>query len=74
MKTSEEIKRILWEGANELRGSMDASKYKDYMLGLMFYKFLSDRTLDYFRKFAELGEVAQEKVVEEYTACFENDK
>ena len=74
MKTSEEIKRILWEGANELRGSMDASKYKDYMLGLMFYKFLSDRTLDYFRKFAELGEVAQEKVVEEYTACCENDK
>lgn len=74
MKTSEEIKRILWEGANELRGSMDASKYKDYMLGLMFYKFLSDRTLDYFRKFAELGEVPQEKVVEEYTACFENDK
>ena len=74
MKTSEEIKRILWEGANELRGSMDASKYKDYMLGLMFYKFLSDRTLDYFRKFAELGEVAQEKIVEEYTACFENDE
>lgn len=74
MKTSEEIKRILWEGANELRGSMDASKYKDYMLGLMFYKFLSDRTLDYFRKFAELGEVPQEKVVEEYTAYFENDE
>ena len=74
MKTSEEIKRILWEGANELRGSMDASKYKDYMLGLMFYKFLSDRTLDYFRKFAELGEVPQEKVVEEYTACFEHDE
>ncbi len=74
MKTSEEIKRILWEGANELRGSMDASKYKDYMLGLMFYKFLSDRTLDYFRKFAELGEVPQEKVVEEYTACFENNE
>ena len=74
MKTSEEIKRKLWEGANELRGSMDASKYKDYMLGLMFYKFLSDRTLDYFRRFAELGEVPQEKVVEEYTACFENDE
>lgn len=74
MKTSEEIKRILWEGANELRGSMDASKYKDYMLGLMFYKFLSDRTLDYFRKFVELGEVPQEKVVEDYKACFENDE
>src|SRR5699024_5774139 len=29
-------------------GSMDASRYKDYMLGLMFYKFLSDKTLETF--------------------------
>lgn len=49
MITSEEIKRRLWDGANELRGSMDASRYKDYMLGLMFYKFLSDKTLEQFR-------------------------
>lgn len=48
MITSEEIKRRLWTGANDLRGSMDASKYKDYMLGLMFYKFLSDKTLETF--------------------------
>jgi type I restriction enzyme M protein len=47
MITSAEIKRRLWEGANELRGSMDASRYKDYMLGLMFYKFLSDKTLEW---------------------------
>jgi len=45
MITSDEIKRRLWNGANELRGSMDASRYKDYMLALMFYKFLSDKTL-----------------------------
>lgn len=48
MITSEEIKSRLWDGANELRGSMDASRYKDYMLGLMFYKFLSDQTLKTF--------------------------
>ena len=48
MITSEEIKRRLWNGANQLRGSMDASRYKDYMLGLMFYKFLSDKTLQAF--------------------------
>ena len=57
MITSEEIKRRLWGGANELRGSMDASRYKDYMLGLMFYKFLSDKTLDAFRISAGLGKV-----------------
>ena len=29
MVSIEEIKRRLWDGANELRGSMDASRYKD---------------------------------------------
>lgn len=66
MITSEEIKRRLWDGANELRGSMDASRYKDYMLGLMFYKFLSDKTLDAFKISAGLGKVREEDLVKEY--------
>lgn len=57
MITSEEIKLRLWNGANELRGSMDASRYKDYMLGLMFYKFLSDQTL---KTYANLSGVSKE--------------
>jgi type I restriction enzyme M protein len=48
MITSEELEAKLWEGANKLRGSMDASRYKDYMLGLMFYKFLSEKTIEGF--------------------------
>ena len=67
MITSAEIKRRLWDGANELRGSMDASRYKDYMLGLMFYKFLSDKTLDTFKNSANLGKTTEEELVEEYT-------
>lgn len=66
MITSEEIKRRLWDGANELRGSMDASRYKDYMLGLMFYKFLSDKTLDTFRISANLKKTSEEELVKEY--------
>lgn len=54
MITSDEIKRRLWDGANNLRGTMDASRYKDYMLGLMFYKFLSDKTLQTFKETAGL--------------------
>ena len=50
MITSEELEARLWAGANDLRGSMDASRYKDYMLGLMFYKFLSEKTLAAYRK------------------------
>jgi type I restriction enzyme M protein len=55
MITSGEIQRRLWNGANELRGSMDASRYKDYMLGLMFYKFLSDKTLHTAKKVLQLS-------------------
>jgi type I restriction enzyme M protein len=65
--TSEEIKRRLWDGANELRGSMDASRYKDYMLGLMFYKFLSDKTLEAFKVTSGLGQPTESELVEEYT-------
>lgn len=66
MITSEEIKRRLWNGATELRGSMDASRYKDYMLGLMFYKFLSDKTLETFRMTAGVETVTEKEIVEEY--------
>lgn len=66
MITSEEIKRRLWDGANELRGSMDASRYKDYMLGLMFYKFLSDKTLDTFKSTAGHNGVTEAELVEKY--------
>lgn len=67
MITSEEIKRRLWDGANELRGSMDASRYKDYMLGLMFYKFLSDKTLETFKVTAGIGQISASELVKEYT-------
>lgn len=33
----------LWESCNALRGSMDASQYKDYVLMILFVKFLSDK-------------------------------
>lgn len=66
MITSEGIKNRLWNGANELRGSMDASRYKDYMLGLMFYKFLSDKTLETFRMTSGLKSLTEAELVEEY--------
>lgn len=65
--TKEDIKRKLWAGANELRGTMEASKYKDYMLGLIFYKFLSDKTLDCFRNTSRLSkEMSEQDLMNEY--------
>ena len=36
---------VLWEGADILRGKMDANEYKNYLLGIVFYKYLSDTFL-----------------------------
>lgn len=71
MITSDDIKRRLWDGANNLRGSMDASRYKDYMLGLMFYKFLSDKTLEAFKTAS--GESGTEaEIVEAYEKAYDS--
>lgn len=41
------ISSKLWAMANELRGNMDASEYKNYILAFMFYRYLSDRQEQY---------------------------
>jgi type I restriction enzyme M protein len=38
-----ELYSSLWKGCDELRGSMDASQYKDYVLVLLFVKYVSDK-------------------------------
>ena len=44
---SEEHKRQfnqqLWNIANTLRGKMDADEFRDYILGFIFYKYLSEK-------------------------------
>lgn len=40
----------IWALANELRGKVPAATYKDYMLGFLFYKYLSDREENYLIK------------------------
>ncbi len=40
--TIKELKDTLWKAADKLRGSMDASQYKDVILGLVFLKYVAD--------------------------------
>ena len=40
-----ELNAKLWASADILRGKMDAGEYKNYLLGLVFYKYLSDQEL-----------------------------
>ena len=45
MAESKDLLQVLWSGADVLRGKMDANEYKTYLLGLVFYKYLSDSYL-----------------------------
>jgi type I restriction enzyme M protein len=42
VKKSEIYSRI-WQGCDVLRGGMDASQYKDYVLSILFIKYVSDK-------------------------------
>ena len=33
----------IWESANQMRSKIEANEYKDYILGFIFYKYLSDK-------------------------------
>ena len=45
MADNKDLLNVLWSGADVLRGKMDANEYKTYLLGLVFYKYLSDSYL-----------------------------
>lgn len=42
---SKKLYSALWASADILRSKMDANEYKNYLLGIIFYKYLSDRML-----------------------------
>jgi type I restriction enzyme M protein len=44
-ENSRDLIAVLWAGADILRSKMDANEYKDYLLGIVFYKYLSDKFL-----------------------------
>ncbi|MBQ8117016.1 MAG: type I restriction-modification system subunit M [Lachnospiraceae bacterium] len=40
----------IWESANKMRSKIEANEYKDYILGFIFYKFLSEKEVEYLKK------------------------
>ena len=40
----------IWESANKMRSKIEANEYKDYILGFIFYKFLSEKEVKYLRE------------------------
>ena len=40
----------IWESANNMRSKIEANEYKDYILGFIFYKFLSEKEVKYLKE------------------------
>ena len=66
----------IWESANKMRSKIEANEYKDYILGFIFYKFLSDKELAYLKKEGisdkELKEQLNEKHQDAVELCQNN--
>lgn len=49
----------IWESANQMRSKIEANEYKDYILGFIFYKYLSDKEL----QFATSEDLTEEEII-----------
>ena len=39
----------IWESANQMRSKIEANEYKDYILGFIFYKYISNKQIEFVR-------------------------
>ncbi|MDC9531829.1 type I restriction-modification system subunit M [Pseudoalteromonas sp. Angola-7] len=53
----QELKKQLWSMANSLRGSMSADDFRDYILGFIFYKYLSEKLNTYAEQLLDKNSV-----------------
>lgn len=51
--TSQDIKATLWKAAGTFRGTIDAANYKDFVLSMLFLKYLDDTYTEYLRDLEE---------------------
>lgn len=46
----QELANRIWESANRMRSKIEANEYKDYILGFIFYKYLSDQEIKFLKE------------------------
>lgn len=47
MKEREEVHKAIWSIADDLRGAVDGWDFKQYILGIMFYRYISENITNY---------------------------
>lgn len=46
----QQLAQKIWESANKMRSKIEANEYKDYILGFIFYKYLSDTEIKFLKE------------------------
>lgn len=46
----QQLANRIWESANRMRSKIEANEYKDYILGFIFYKYLSDTEVKWLKE------------------------
>lgn len=46
----QQLANKIWESANKMRSKIEANEYKDYILGFIFYKYLSDKEIKFLKE------------------------
>lgn len=59
----QQLASTIWQSANQMRSKIEANEYKDYILGFMFYKYLSDREISFLK-----GEKYSDEDIKKVTA------
>lgn len=58
---ADELSKQLWAIANDLRGNMDSTKFRNYILGTIFYRYLSERTENYMQEILKEDQMSYEQ-------------
>ncbi|MGT2754979.1 type I restriction-modification system subunit M [Streptococcus ovis] len=74
LQTSQSLYQALWNSADILRSKMDANDYKSYLLGMVFYKYLSDKMLFYVAKTMEEPTDDLHKALDLYRGYYEDEE
>ncbi len=46
----QQLAQKIWASANQMRSKIEANEYKDYILGFIFYKYLSDKEVKFLKE------------------------
>ena len=73
-QTSKSLYQALWNSADVLRSKMDANDYKSYLLGMVFYKYLSDKMLFFVAETMEVDTESLEEALAVYRKYYEDEE